>query len=91
MTPARAAGIGGRSLEPAGSSRLEQIAAGRREIVAEVIRDHTFHRQGEPDTFPCPSSLYLSRSNEPHVDGRPVEGPQRLAGPGCQKVAAESV
>jgi hypothetical protein len=67
MTPARAAGIGGRSFDPAQIVPLDQIAAERREIVAEVIRDHTFHRQGEADTFPCPASLYLSLLNEPHV------------------------
>jgi hypothetical protein len=67
MAPARAAGIGGRSLDPAAVIPLDQIAAERREIVAEVIRDHTFHRQGEADTFPCPSSLYLNLLNEPHV------------------------
>ena len=33
--------------------------------MAEVIRDHTFHRQGDSDTFPCPASLYLSLLNEP--------------------------
>src|SRR5262249_36738030 len=35
--------------------------------VAEVIRDHTFHRQGDAETFPCPGSLYLSLINEPTV------------------------
>ena len=36
-------------------------------VVSEVIRDHTFHRQGEPETFPCHGSLYLSLLNEPLV------------------------
>src|SRR5262249_9447467 len=31
------------------------------------IREHTFHRQGETDTFPCPASLYLNLLNEPHL------------------------
>ena len=66
-TPARGAGIGGRSIDPAEIVPLDQIVAERREIVAEVIRDHTFHRQGNPDTFPCPTSLYLSLLNEPHL------------------------
>ena len=35
--------------------------------MAEVIRDHTFHRQGDSDAFPCPSSLYLSLVNEPSL------------------------
>ena len=33
----------------------------------EVIRDHTFHRQGESEIFPCDGSLYLSLLNEPLV------------------------
>jgi hypothetical protein len=65
--PARAAALGGRSIEAAQVVPLDQIAPERRESVAEVIRDHTFHRQGDTDTFPCPSSLYLSLLNEPHV------------------------
>jgi hypothetical protein len=67
MTPAHAAGIGGRSLDPAQILPLDQIAAERRDIVAEVIREYTFHRQGDTDTFPCPGSLYLSLLNEPHM------------------------
>ncbi len=61
------AGIGSRHVDPAQVVPLNQIAPDRREVVAEVIRDHTFHRQGEPDTFPCPSSLYLSLVNEPSL------------------------
>ena len=34
---------------------------------AEVIRDHTFHRQGERESFPCHGSLYLSLLDEPLV------------------------
>jgi hypothetical protein len=67
MTPVRAAGIGGRSIDPTQIVPLDQIVAERREIVAEVIREHTFHRQGDADTFPCPASLYLNLLNEPHV------------------------
>jgi hypothetical protein len=66
MRPA-VAGIGGRSIDPAQIVPLQQIAPERRDSVAEVIRDHTFHRQGEADTFPCPASLYLSLLNEPHL------------------------
>lgn len=67
MSKTRAAGIGGRTVDPAQIVPLDQIPAERRELVAEVIRDHTFHRQGEADTFPCPASLYLNLLNEPHV------------------------
>ncbi len=66
MTPA-VAGIGGRSVDPSQIVPLQQIAPERRDSVAEVIRDHTFHRQGEAETFPCPASLYLSLLNEPHM------------------------
>jgi hypothetical protein len=66
MPPARAA-IGGRRIDPAQVVPLNQIAPERRDIVAEVIAEHTFHRQGETDTFPCPASLYLSLLNEPQV------------------------
>ncbi len=66
VSPARA-GLGTRHVDPAQIVPLPQIAAEHREAVAEVIRDHTFHRQGEADAFPCPSSLYLSLVNEPAV------------------------
>jgi hypothetical protein len=66
-TTTRGAGLGGRHIDPAQVVPLDQIAAEYRDVVGEVIRDHTFHRQGETDTFPCPASLYLSLVNEPHV------------------------
>jgi hypothetical protein len=65
-TPVQA-GIGGRSIDPAQVVPLHQIAPEQRDSVAEVIRDHTFHRQGDADTFSCPASLYLSLINEPHL------------------------
>ena len=61
------AGLGGRHTDPEQVVPLNQLAAEHREIVAEVIRDHTFHRQGESDTFPCEGNLYLSLLNEPLV------------------------
>jgi hypothetical protein len=67
MTPVRAAAIVGRHIDPAQVVPLDQIAPERRDVIAEVIREHTFHRQGEADTFPCPASLYLSLLNEPHL------------------------
>jgi phage tail protein X len=86
------AGLGGRHTDPEQVVPLNQLAAEHREIVAEVIRDHTFHRQGEPDTFPCEGNLYLSLLNEPLVplslwkdlSDSPVQlqkvGPNRYAG-----------
>ena len=58
-------GVGTRRVDPSQIVPLHQIVPERRDIVAEVIREHTFHRQGEPDTFACPSSLYLSLVGEP--------------------------
>jgi hypothetical protein len=64
-TPTVRAGLGARHIDPAQIVPLDRIMPERREAVAEVIRDHTFHRQGETDTFPCPPNLYLSLLNEP--------------------------
>lgn len=61
------AGLGARHFDPGQVVPLDQLAPEHRDIVAEVIRDHTFHRQGEPDTFPCNGNLYLNLLNEPLV------------------------
>jgi hypothetical protein len=58
------AGLGWRT-DPAQVVPLDQIPPEYREHVAEVIRDHTFHRQGEAESFPCSAGLYLSLVNEP--------------------------
>jgi hypothetical protein len=60
-------GLGARHVDPAQVLPLDQIPPEHRESVSEVIRDHTFHRLGEPDSFQCPGSLYLSLVNEPLV------------------------
>jgi hypothetical protein len=54
-----------RPTDPAQVLPLAQIAPEHREQVAEVIREHTFHRKGEPETFPCHPRVYLSLLNEP--------------------------
>lgn len=59
------AGLGGRRVDPAQVVPLAQIPAASRDQVAEVISDATFHRQGEPETFPCDGNLYLHLVNEP--------------------------
>jgi hypothetical protein len=64
MTPSVAAGLGWRT-DPAQVVPLNQIPAEYRDHIVEVIRDHTFHRQGDPETFPCSAGLYLSLVNEP--------------------------
>src|SRR5215212_4434111 len=56
---------GTRHPDPAQVVPLDQIAPPYRESVAEVIRDHSFHRQGAPDTFACHPQVYLSLLNEP--------------------------
>jgi hypothetical protein len=59
--------LGARHLDPGQVVPMDQIAPEQRDVVAEVIREHTFHRQGEPDTFPCDGNLYLNLLNEPTV------------------------
>jgi hypothetical protein len=61
------AGLGVRRPDPAEVVPLDQLAPENREVVSEVIRDHTFHRQSEPETFECHGNLYLSLVNEPLV------------------------
>lgn len=61
------AGLGLRRIDPAQVVPLDQIAPESRESVAEVIRDHTFHRQGAPDLFACDPSLYSTLVNEPDL------------------------
>lgn len=56
---------GARQADPVQVVPFEQIAPEARESVAEVIRDHTFHRKGAPETFPCNPRVYLSLLNEP--------------------------
>jgi hypothetical protein len=67
MTPPARGGLGTRHVDPAQVVPLHQLAPERRDVVAEVIREHTFHHQGESDAFPCPPSLYLSLVGEPVV------------------------
>lgn len=55
----------GRRIDPAQVVPLDRLAPEYRDSVAEVIRDHTFHRQGEAETFPCNAGLYLTLLNEP--------------------------
>jgi hypothetical protein len=64
---ARAAGIGWSRVDPAKVVPLDQVPAEYREPVSEVIRDHTFHRRGEPESFPCNAGLYMSLVNEPTI------------------------
>jgi hypothetical protein len=68
-------GVGGRRLlaagprrvEPAGLVPLDQMAPEHRENVADVIRDHTIHRKGSPDTFSCAAPVYLNLVGEPAI------------------------
>ncbi|MFI5457688.1 MAG: hypothetical protein ACHRXM_19785 [Isosphaerales bacterium] len=67
VNPRAWAGLGARRPDPAQVLPLDQLAPEHREIVSEVIRDHTFHRQGESESFPCHGSLYLNLLDEPLV------------------------
>lgn len=59
------ASAGTRLTDPAQVVPLDKIAPEHRESVSEVIRDHTFHRLGAPETFPCNPRIYLCLLNEP--------------------------
>jgi hypothetical protein len=67
VSPRAWAGLGGRRADPSQILPLDQLAPEHRETVAEVIRDHSFHRQGESESFPCHGSLYLNLLEEPLV------------------------
>ena len=56
---------GPRRVEPAEVLPLDQVDSTAREAVAEVIRDNTFNRRGEAETFPCNPRLYLALLSEP--------------------------
>jgi hypothetical protein len=58
---------GPRSVDPAQIVPLDQLAPGHRETVAEVIRDHTIHRKGATDSFPCNGQIYLGLVDEPAI------------------------
>ena len=58
---------GNRAVDPALVVPLDRIPAQHRENVAEVIRDHTFHRKGAPEAFPCNPRIYLCLLNEPSL------------------------
>ena len=53
--------------DPAQIVPLDKISPAFREGVSEVIRDHTFHRKGAAETFPCNPRIYLALLNEPTV------------------------
>lgn len=66
-SPAAGAGFGRAKIDPARVVPLDQIAPEYREPISEVIRDHTFHRQGAAESFPCDPDLYMSLVNEPAI------------------------
>src|SRR5271155_3387264 len=61
------AGLGTRHTDPSQVLPLDQVADEYRESISEVIRDHTFHRQGEAESFQCHGDLYRNLLNEPLV------------------------
>jgi len=60
-----AGAAGARAADPAQVVPLDKIAPEQRASVEEVIREHTLHRKGEPETFPCNAKIYLALLNEP--------------------------
>jgi hypothetical protein len=67
LPPQTLAEPGSRNPDPAQVVPLDQIAPQFRGSVVEVIREHTFHHQGQPETFPCSESLYRGLLEEPLV------------------------
>jgi len=65
--PPTALPAGPRSMDPATVLPLDKIPPQHRDAVVEVIREHTMHRKGSADTFPCHSKVYLSLLNEPAI------------------------
>ncbi len=61
-SPAQA---GGRSLDPESVLPMAQVPPQHRESVTEVLREHTLHRKGKPETFPCNPRLYMNLLNDP--------------------------
>jgi hypothetical protein len=59
------AGVGNRRPDPAEILPLNQVHPQHREAVAEVIRNHSFHRRGAAETFPANPRLYLQLLEEP--------------------------
>jgi hypothetical protein len=57
--------VGARHPDPAQVVPLHLIAAEHRDSVVDVISNHTLHRQGAPDSFPCNPQIYLSLLNHP--------------------------
>jgi len=58
---------GSRNFDPGQVVPLDQLAPEAREVISEVIREHTIHRKGPTDSFPCYSQVYLSLINEPAI------------------------
>jgi hypothetical protein len=88
LYPAEPVGAGGlRRTDPAVVLPLAQIPPQFRESISDVIRDHTFHRQGAAETFPCHPRVYLSLLNEPALtlalwqDLSPTPAKLKLVGP----------
>ena len=59
---------------------LDQIPPEHRESVAEVIRDHTFHRLGETDSFPCRRQPVPQPAQRAAGAADALEGPEYIAG-----------
>jgi hypothetical protein len=59
------ASAGIKKTDPASVLPIAQIPAAYRDQVAEVVAEHTLHRRGKSDAFPCNKYLYLCLLNEP--------------------------
>jgi hypothetical protein len=66
LSPARTLAAG-RITEVARVVPLEQVPLQHREMVGEIIREHTLSRKAPADSFPCHPSLYLTLLEEPMI------------------------
>ena len=62
--PAKAAS---RDFDPATVLPMDKIPPAHRAQVSEVIREHTLHKKGAADTFPCNPKIYMGLLNEPTI------------------------
>lgn len=67
IAPRRAIAAAARRPQPGQVLPMESIAPEHRESVADVIADHTIHRKGSADAFPCHSPVYLGLVNQPAI------------------------
>ncbi len=62
-----AARAASRDIDPATVVPMDKIPPAYRGQIGEIIREHTLHKKGAPDTFPCNPKVYMGLLNEPTI------------------------